>query len=244
MNHNLQFFRIIIFLLITNIVLGKLCVENYVIIENDTINHIDTNCIKIGLWVENYDYQSRNGYYKDGKENGVWELINSFEHTKEIGVFDDGNKNGMWKIYSTTDHKILKEEIYRNGILVKEIDINEGIKKVVLSKTSISYFMEKYLNIILILLFIPYLIRVILNNIILNKINNTKYCVFYAPIWKYYSVINAYECMLRCYWFKNELLLQDKSTIILMRICNFTFHIQVIIILLLASNKLFEVLIV
>lgn len=240
-----QFLQFLIFTFIqfkTILLFGGLCIENYQLTENDTINYIDTNCMKRGFWNEKYTDEERIGYYTDGKETGKWEILDKTKQTIEIGIYDFGNKNGYWEIYNTIDNKKIKEEYYTNGILMKKIEFHNDKKSIVLNKTIITYFTEKYLSIFLILLFAPILIRLVLNNIILNKLNKTNYFVFFAPFWNYSAMQHSLECLIRFYWTKNEITSQKKNTttVRLMRFCNWTFYANAITLIILALNKIIE----
>lgn len=226
----------------TILLFGGLCIENYQLTENDTINYIDTNCMKRGFWNEKYVDEERIGYYKNGKETGKWEILDKTKQTIEIGIYDFGNKNGNWEIYNSIDNKKIKEEYYSNGILMKEIEFYNDKKSIVLNKTIITYFTEKYLSVFLILLFAPFLIRVVLNDIVLNRLNKTNYFVFFAPFWNFSAMQHSLECMIRFYWTKNEIKsqIQNTSTVYLMRFCNLTFYINALTLIILALNKIIE----
>ena len=82
--------------------------------------NIDTG-LKEGYWEEYHPENNqlfRNGWFKDNKENGVWEsyYINGQLHTK--GEYKNGLRDGIWFIYDITGKLKTKGE-YDMGKIIK-----------------------------------------------------------------------------------------------------------------------------
>lgn len=219
---------------------GSPCVENYTIVNNKKINYIDSNCVKNGYWHQKYVNKEEIGYYLNGKENGEWKIIET--DFKKIGSYKLGNKIGIWNIYSVYDNEKKIEEHYTNGILMKKFEFYKKSKYLTLNKTFISFIFEKYSSIIIYTMLLLFFIRVFLNNIILNKINNTNFRLFFKPFWNIQAKQDALECLIRFYWTKNDIKKQKKDLLTTkqMILCNYTFYVNAITFSIFTLNRIFE----
>ena len=89
--------------------------QSYKIYKNDTINVMDRNNKKQGLWIFFYTYKEKireKGTYKDGKKDGVWTAYYPSGSTKYEITFKNGKAIGPAKFYYESG--LLSEEGYWN----------------------------------------------------------------------------------------------------------------------------------
>jgi len=77
--------------------------QEFEIYEGDTINYIDKNNMKQGVWFffnDNYTNKiSQKGFYEDDKKNGLWETFFIDGKTKSQITFKNNRQYGSIKIY-------------------------------------------------------------------------------------------------------------------------------------------------
>jgi hypothetical protein len=98
--------------------------------DGKKINQYDGEGRKQGYWEEYYNNGAldRKGNYINGEKEGYWEFYykNGFPECK--GVYKDHKGNGIWRFYDKKNG-LIRKDIYINGEKVKELPINESIKK-------------------------------------------------------------------------------------------------------------------
>ncbi len=91
--------------------------KSYQIYGNDTINKVDLNGLKQGLWIYfNDNYKNRivqKGYYKDGKKQGVWEIYYPNGQLKAKITFKDNRQYGPVTTYYPNGN--VREQGYWKG---------------------------------------------------------------------------------------------------------------------------------
>jgi hypothetical protein len=200
----------ILFIILTNKSFGSdafnHCEESFDIIDGDTINYMDTNCVKHGHWDMQYQktsYTSRIiGEYENGLEVGNWTTINKHETYHEFtitGKYILGKKNGLWITYDSDKHVTNKDE-YKNGVLMKEIIVSKGKDIVINKKNYLSYLIERYSNIYVIIILGSFWLRTFINSLIYNTLEKTSFFIFFKSPWNLKARYHGISSMLTFHW--------------------------------------------
>ncbi|TAJ14866.1 toxin-antitoxin system YwqK family antitoxin [Marinilabiliaceae bacterium JC017] len=86
---------------------SSIMAQSYCLFQGDTINRIDQQGNKQGLWILFSDKDSiivEKGHYKDGKKNGIWTALFANGKTKHQITFAKGQAIGAAKFYYETGY--------------------------------------------------------------------------------------------------------------------------------------------
>jgi hypothetical protein len=100
------------------------------IIDGIKINQYGIDGRKQGYWEEYYDngQLDTKGNYINDEKDGYWEWYYSNGDPECKGSYKNGKGEGTWRFYDKNDG-LKRKSIYKNGEKIKELPINESIKK-------------------------------------------------------------------------------------------------------------------
>lgn len=152
-------------------------------VNGQIVNQSDDQCLRQGLWtitdsLGNY----RTGFYQDNNETGTWKQF---------------DKSG--KLLKETEAIFLGKDTY----LVKEIDYTNGKPVTVTDKPFLSFYI-KNLAVIMVIFFLTFFGRIVINSRIYNFENGTNFSPVYFFIGPFVtkSFGHSFLCTFT-FWFSN-----------------------------------------
>jgi antitoxin component YwqK of YwqJK toxin-antitoxin module len=164
--------------------------------------------------------------------NGKWTIYyrDSLERIAQTGYFKDHQKTGEWITYSING-KIAEKTIYRedgrtvenfdslekliskteyayNGLgetrIVEDVEYENGKESYKTNDSELTRFFHKNAELIMIIFFLSFFLRVPINHIIYNRQENKENVLFWFPGRGNYfeSLFHGLRCMWTFWWFK------------------------------------------
>lgn len=158
------------------------CIESYDIVNGDTINFTDSNCVC----------------------HGHWEYINetNIHLNRTSGDYLNGRKIRTWTFYNKDNQEVRKEE-YREGVLMKETEFLNGTVLFTKRKTFISFLMEYYLAVFGWILLGSFWLKTFLNSYIYDKMEGTHFFTLFFLPYKSGAIRHSLRNMLTFKWTLN-----------------------------------------
>lgn len=64
------------------------------------------------------------GQYSNNQKSGIWRLVDIDNKTQTVGCYQDGVKSDRWNIYCLTSNRLLKQQTFYRGQLIKQVTIS------------------------------------------------------------------------------------------------------------------------